>query len=150
MQQIWGMRSLLQIHRLKLGRKSYRSLEASGIKLDMFSNLITLLERNCELYTEWYQIFIDSIHMLDLRPNKWLKNSRLPVMIGILLFVFNDSEHGKGGMDRRLGKITAVNGTQVSFSYFLRGSKAKVSPLHTVQRSARDISILYATGLICW
>ena len=88
--------------------------------------------------------------MLDLCPNKWLKNSRLPVMNDIVLFVFNDSEYGKGGMDWRLEKITAVNGTQVSFSYFLRGSKAKVSPLHTVQRSARDISILYATGLICW
>ena len=42
--------------------------------------------------------------------------------------------------------ITAVKGTQVSVTYSVRGSKAKVPPMHTVQRSVRDISILYSTG----
>ena len=93
-------------NRLKLGQNNYLLLEGSGIKLDMSLNLITLLERNCELYCEWYRIFIENIHMLDLRPNKWLKNKRLPVIDDIVLFVFNDSEYGKGGMDWRLGKIT--------------------------------------------
>ena len=37
--------------------------------------------------------------MLDLSPKKWLKNSRLPIIDDIMLFVFNDSEYGKGGMD---------------------------------------------------
>ena len=55
-------------NRLKLGRNNYRSLEGSGIKLDMSSNLTALLERNRELYCEWYRIFIENIHMLDLRP----------------------------------------------------------------------------------
>ena len=59
---------------LKLGRNNFRLLEGSGIKLDMSSNLTSLLERNCELCTEWYQVFIDNIHMLDLHPNKWLKH----------------------------------------------------------------------------
>ena len=77
----------------------------------MSSNLTALLERNRELYCEWYRIFIENIHMLDLRPNKWLKNSRLPIIDDIVLFVFNDSEYGKGGMDWRSGKITAVKGT---------------------------------------
>ena len=98
-------------NRLKLGRNNYRSLEGSGIKLDMSSNLIALLERNRELNCEWYGIFIENIHMLDLRPNKWLKNSRLPIHDDTVLFVFNDVEYGKGGMDWRLGKITAVKGT---------------------------------------
>ena len=84
--------------------------------------------------------------MLDLRPNKWLRNSRLPVLEDIVLFVFNDSKYGKSGMDWRLGKITAVKGTQVSVTYSVRGSKAKVPPMHSVQRSSRDISILYSTG----
>ena len=66
--------------------------------------------------------------MLDLRPNKWLKNSRLPIIDDIVLFVFNDSRYGKGGMDWRLGKITAVKGTQVSVTYSVSGSKAKVPP----------------------
>ena len=84
--------------------------------------------------------------MLDLRPNKWLKNSRLPILDDIVLFVFNYSEYGKGGMDWRLGKITAVKVTQVSVTYSVRGSKAKVPPMHTVQRSVRYVSILYSTG----
>ena len=72
-----------------------------------------------------------------------MKNSTLPFLDDIVLFVFNDFEYGKGGMDWRLGKITAVKGTQVSVTYSVRGSKAKVPPMHTVQRSVRDISILY-------
>ena len=112
----------------------------------MASNSIALLERNRELNCEWYRIFIDNTHMLDLRPNKWLKNSRLPVLNYIVLFVFNDSEYGKGGMDWRLGKITAVKGSQISVTYSVRVAKAKVPPMHTVQRSARDVSILYSAG----
>ena len=60
-------------------------------------------------------------------------------MNDVVLFVFNDSNYEKGGTDWRLGKITAVNGTQVSVSYSPRGSKAKVPPMHTFQRSVRDI-----------
>ena len=131
---------------LKLGRNNYYSLEGSGIKLDMASSLTALLERNCELYCDCYRIFIDNIHMLDLRPNKWLKNSRLPVLEVIVLFVFNDSEYGNGGMDWRLGKITAVKGAQVSVTYSVRGAKAKVPFMNTVQRSVRDVSIIYSAG----
>ena len=49
-------------------------------------------------------------------------------------------------MDFRLGKITAVKGTQVSVMYSLRGTKAKLTPMHTVQRSAKDVSIIYSAG----
>ena len=125
--------------RLKLGQNNYRSLEDSGIKLNMSLNLTALLETNCELYCEWYRIFIENIHMLDLRPNKWLKNSRLPVIDDIVLVVFNDSEYGKGGMDRRLGKITAVNGAQVSVSKLLRGSKAKVPGSEKCKRNLHSV-----------
>ena len=49
-------------------------------------------------------------------------------------------------MDWRLGKITAVKDTQVSVMYALRGATAKLPPMHTVQRSARDVSIIYSAG----
>ena len=61
----------------------------------------------------------------------------------IVLFVFKDFKYGKGGMDWRLGRITEVKGSQVSVTYSLRGAKAKVPPMHTVQTSARDVSIFY-------
>ena len=137
---------IISPNRLKLGRNNYGSLEGSGINLDMAFNLIALLEQNRELNCEWYRILIDNIHMLDLRPNKWLKNSRLPVLDDIVLFVFNDSEYGKGGMDWRLGKITGVKGSQISVTYSERDAKGKVPPMHTVQRSTRDVSIQYYAG----
>ena len=49
-------------------------------------------------------------------------------------------------MNWRLGKITGVKGTQVSVTYSVRGAKAKVPPMHTVQRSIRVVSIIYSTG----
>ena len=49
-------------------------------------------------------------------------------------------------MDCRLGKIRAVKGTQVSVMYAVRGAKAKLPPMHTVQRSTRDVSIIYSAG----
>ncbi len=61
-------------NRLKLGRNNYRSLEGSGIDLEMSSNFTKILDRNRTIYLQWYQGFIDSIHFLSLRPNKWLNN----------------------------------------------------------------------------
>ena len=49
-------------------------------------------------------------------------------------------------LDWRLGKITGVKGTQVSVTYSVRGAKAKVPPMHTLHRSARDVSIIYSAG----
>ena len=37
----------------------------------------------------------------------------VPIIDDIVLFVFNDSEYGKGGMDWRFGKITVVKGAQI-------------------------------------
>ena len=82
-------------NRLKLSRNNFRKMDELGIKLDMAANLTGMLERNRELYCKWYKIFINNIHLLDLRPNKWLKNGRLPVLDDIVLFVFLDSEYGK-------------------------------------------------------
>ena len=73
--------------------------------------------------------------MLDLRPNKWLKNSRLLVLDNIVLFVFNDSEYGKAGMDWRLVKITTVKGTQVSVMYSLS------YPLCTLYKGALEMCL---------
>ena len=42
--------------------------------------------------------------------------------------------------------ITGVKGSQISVTYSVRGAKAKVPPMHTVQRSLRDVSILYSAG----
>ena len=38
----------------------------------------------------------------------------MPVLDDIVLSVFLDSEYGKGGSEWRLGKVTAVKGSQIS------------------------------------
>ena len=86
--------------------------------------------------------------MLDLRPNKWLKNSRLPFIVDIVLSVLNDSEYGKGGMDWRLGKIALVKGIQVSVSYSLRGSKAKVPPCTWLEEFKRYLHFVFNRGFV--
>ena len=63
--------------------------------------------------------------MLDLRPNKWLKNSRLPVLDDIVLFVFLDSEYGKGGSEWRLRKVSGVKGSQIYVTYSLLSEGCK-------------------------
>ena len=82
-------------NRLKLGRNNFRSLEGNGIDLEMSSNFTKILERNRSIYQQWYQSFIDNVHLLNLRSNKWLKSSRLPVVSDIVIFVFNDSSDTK-------------------------------------------------------
>ena len=78
-------------NRLKLGRNNFRSLEGWGLSLTWQGiSQLCLNETESSIVNK---IFIDNIHMLDLRPNKWLKNSRLPVLDDIVLFVFLDSEY---------------------------------------------------------
>ena len=101
------------------------------------------------MYCEWYGIFLENIHMLDFRPNKWLKNSRLPVLEDIVLFVFNDSEYGKAGMDWRLGKITVLKVTQVSVMYSVKGAKAKL-PLCTQFEGALEMYLSSILQEILW
>jgi len=129
-------------NRLKLGRNNYRSLEGNGIDLEMSSNFTRILERNRTIYQQWYQGFIDNLHFLSLRPNKWLKSGRTPVINDIVCFVFNDSSCSKESVYWKLGRVTGVSGSKVTLKYSL---KAKGNE-QTVVRSMRDASIVYAVG----
>ena len=75
-------------NRLKLGRNNFRSLEGNGIELQMLSNFTKILDRNHSIYQQWYKLFINNIHYLNLRPNKWLKSSRLTVVSDIVNLCF--------------------------------------------------------------
>ena len=66
-------------NRLKLGRNNHRSFEGCGINLEMSPNFTKLLDRNRAVYKCWFQTFVQNIHYLNLRPNKWLRSSRLPI-----------------------------------------------------------------------
>ena len=132
-------------NRLKLGRNNFRSLEGNGIDLEMSSNFTKILDRNRSIYQQWYQSFIDNVHLLNLRPNKWLKSSRLPVVSDIVIFVFNDGSYTKESTCWRLGKVVGVQGSKVTLSY---STKSRGSE-QTLVRSLRDISIVFSVGEMC-
>ena len=91
-------------NRLKLGRNNNRSLDGAGIKVELNPNFTRILERNRGVYQDWLQMFIDNIHLLTLEPDLWRNSSRLPIMDDIVLFVYNDSGHGKESIDWKVGR----------------------------------------------
>ena len=66
---------ILSPNRLLIGRNNYRSLEGVGIDLKNSVIPTEILDRNREITTFWYQEFLDNIHMLMLKPNKFLNSS---------------------------------------------------------------------------
>ena len=49
-----------------------------------------ILERNRQITAFWYQLFLDNIHMLMLKPSKILNSSDSPVVNSIVLFTMLD------------------------------------------------------------
>ena len=84
--------------------------------------------------------------MLDLLPNKWLKTSKRPVVDDVVLFTFNDAVYTKESIDWRLGRVVTMDGNKATISVSGKGSNSKSQPLHTVQRSIRDICKIHSVG----
>ena len=138
---------ILTANRLKLGRNNFRSLAESGVSVDMASGLTEILDRNREIQHAWYQIFIDHIHLLTVKPPKWDTNGRLPRVDDIVLFVMDDSGHGKKGKTWRLGKVLAANKSRVTIQYSVGdGRITKASKAKTLERNPRDVSILFSSN----
>ena len=132
-------------NRLKLGRNNNRSLDGAGIKVELNPNFTRILERNRGVYQDWLQMFIDNIHLLTFKPDLWRNSSRLPIMDDIVLFVYNDSGHGKESIDWKVGRIVAVKDKKVSISFLGGEGNAKSRKLHTLERSIRDVSIVFSS-----
>ena len=59
-------------NRTKLGRYNIRSLEGGdGIQIDLSPDAAQILENNQLIYNCWYQLYIDNVHQLLVRPSKW-------------------------------------------------------------------------------
>ena len=131
-------------NRLKLGRNNNRSLEGSGINVDMNPNFTRILEANRSVFQHWYQLFIDNIHFLTLKPDIWRGSSRLPIMNDIVLFLYNDSGQGKDPDTWRLGRVVGVSDRKVTILFSGKEGKSTVASTRTLVRSMRDVSILFS------
>lgn len=135
---------ILTANRIKLGRNNNRTLAGSGMSLMLSSNLTRILEKNRLIYQTWYQLFIDHIHLLSLKPAKWDTTGRLPKVDDTVLFVFLDSGYGKRDKSWKLGRVVQTSPTKVEIEYYIKSEKGGKMKPKTLTRSPRDISILFS------
>ena len=133
-------------NRLKLGRNNNRSLEGSGFKFEKSQKFSRILECNRETYQVWFQLFIDNIHNLAMRPNKWAVNSRMPIVEDIVLFVFTDAGYSKENVSWKFGRVVEVTARNVKITYLSKSSKSGKPIMHQLDRNPRDVSILFSVG----
>ena len=68
---------IITANRIKLGRNNFRSLGGDGIQVDLSPDAAQILENNRLIYNCWYQLYIDNVHQLLVRPSKWEKTGWL-------------------------------------------------------------------------
>lgn len=135
---------ILTANRIKMGRNNNRSLEYPGITLDMSANLTGLLERNRKMYRAWYQSFIDNIHLLALKPDKWNTTSRTPVQDDTVLFVLSDGGYSKQARRWKLGRVVEVDKSRVKILAFQKNSRSDKPKSSVFERNIREVSILFS------
>ena len=133
---------ILTANRIKLGRNNNRSLVGSGMTIDLSPSLTKLLEKNRKIYHCWYQLFIDNIHALNLRPSKWPKSSRQPAVGDIVLFVYNDAAHCEKSRKWKLGKVLETTKNSVKIQFVVQTPKTQKMVNHTADRNPRDVSLI--------
>ena len=130
---------------MKLGRNNNRALAGPGVRVELNPNLTRILENNRNVYSTWFQLFIDNIHFLTLKPDIWRNSCRLPIVDDIVMFVYNDSGQGKEPITWKLGKVVEVMQRKVRIQFTRREGNSAISKLHNLERSIRDISILFSS-----
>ena len=135
---------ILTANRIKLGRNNSRSLESHGFDIELSHNLVKLLENNREIYYFWYQMFVENIHLLTLKPNKWSVSTRPPRENDIVLFVVTDSGYSKESVVWKLGVVVKVMSRKVEISYAVNVTRNSPSTMSVVERNFRDVSIIFS------
>ena len=117
-----------------------------GIYLENNQLPTDILERNRDIVHCWYQLFIDNIHMITLKPSKFLKNSPAPRVDDIVLFTMVDSQFAKESITWKLGRITRVESRHAWILYISRIPTVGEPVKSEIKRCFRDISIIYSVG----
>ena len=135
---------ILTPNRLKLGRNNNRSLASSGIDLDMPQRLTQLLDQNRTIYKAWYQLFMDQIHLIALKPDKWSTSTQPPSIEDIVLFVLTDGNKAKEDKKWKLGKVTEITKSRVKILAFFKEKNKMKAKSTTFERNIREVSILFS------
>ena len=135
---------IITANRLKLGRNNNRSLEGAGLVLDRTPHLGRMMERNREIYHTWYTLFVENIHELMVKPDKWDKSGVQPREEDIVMFVFNDSGYSKESTTWKLGRVIKTQPRKIVIEYVSKVSLQGKSTLAQISRNPRDVSILFS------
>jgi len=135
---------IITANRLKLGRNNNRSLEGAGLVLDRTPHLGRMMERNREIYHTWYTLFVENIHELMVKPDKWDKSGVQPREEDIVMFVFNDSGYSKESTTWKLGRVIKTQPRKIIIEYVSKVSVQGKSTLAQISRNPRDVSILFS------
>ena len=133
---------IITANRLMLGRNNNRTLEGS-FDLSKGSGMSNLLKRNKEIQTLWYQIFIDKLHHLIPRPQKWNKSE--PISSGDICLFTHTENAGLGKGFWKIGKVVSVsskNKVTIKYPGNTFHGKYKLPVLREITRSPRNISII--------
>ena len=112
----------------------------------MSTDAAKILENNRLIYSCWYQLYIDSIHQLLIRPCKWEKTGWLHQSDDIILFTFTDSGYSKKATVWKLRKVVASTNRTTTISYVSKPMITGPSILATIRRNPRDVSVIYAAN----
>ena len=61
-------------NRLLLGRNNRRGMSGVGIDFESSANLQRLLARSHKIFSTWFRLFIENIHLLNPTSSKWTKS----------------------------------------------------------------------------
>ena len=131
-------------NRLKLGRNNFRSL-SGPISLTGGSGMDDLLQANRDIQKTWYQMFLDRLHHLILKPRKWLV-SDIPNVDDIVLFIYLDGQKSKNEAVWKIGKIIKIHSSnrKVTIAFPARVSPTRLPTLRTINRGIREISVIFS------
>jgi hypothetical protein len=133
---------LLTPNRLLLGRNNFRALGLDGFRLER--NFQKILDSNCRIFHQWYQLFLARFHLFAIRPSKWATTDfRLPETGDIVLFLISDSGQGKTKETWKVGVVVENRGTAVVLECVMF-SPGQVASKRRFTRSSRDVTILFA------
>ena len=119
-------------NRLKLGRNNHRNLEGE-IVLDNCPQ--TQLDRNREIFTGWYKLFLERIHLLV--PQSERVEDRAVQLGDVVLFIFQDSLVPKFNV-WKLGRVVQlISSRTVLVKYSQAGLESKF-----IRRSIRQMCIV--------
>ena len=134
---------VLTPNRLLMGRNNFRAMTGGGVDLKMSSNLRNLLDRNQQIYEQWFRLYIDSIHMFMLRPSLWPNSDTLQQTGDVVLFVFKeDPSQNKRHGEWKLARVVQTQERKLELEYFVGTRKTGETTKKRVWRNPRDVSVL--------